>query len=239
MLGARSPGGRYYATSEDAVRALAGRLPNVGVFLSTSAEGDAFEWSELQSGVFSHIVRSGLLGAADANGDGAVDYVELAAFVATATADVANPNMRPHVFARGPGDRDDVPIVFTRERAGTRSLLLSDARPVRVRLRDREGVPLLDTNTEAGRAFGLALPSDWADGAVLERALDGTGNTKTELFTLPADQSDLKLAMLPIAVGGGENLARYGRRFQEHEHATTSVTDLSRWVHAHYAGAGV
>ena len=44
------PGGRHFATSEDATRALASQLPNVGVFLSTSAEGEAFEWSEIRSG---------------------------------------------------------------------------------------------------------------------------------------------------------------------------------------------
>jgi len=45
----------------------------VGVFLSTSAESEVFGWSELQSGVFSHAVRSGLMGAADANHDGIGD----------------------------------------------------------------------------------------------------------------------------------------------------------------------
>ena len=73
----------------------------MGVFLSTSADGEAFEWSEIQSGIFSHVVRSGLLGGADADGDGQVSYLELAAFVDTATTDVRNPNMRPHVFSRG------------------------------------------------------------------------------------------------------------------------------------------
>ncbi|HXN30529.1 MAG TPA: caspase family protein, partial [Polyangiaceae bacterium] len=129
MFGARGPGGRYYATPEDALRSLAARLPNVGVFLSTSAEGESFEWSEIQSGVFSHVVRSGLLGAADADGDGNVSYVELAAFVATATADVANPNMRPHVFSRGPGGRDDQPIIGAHGRTGARTVRLSDAAP--------------------------------------------------------------------------------------------------------------
>ncbi|MEN9581538.1 MAG: hypothetical protein RJA70_4547, partial [Pseudomonadota bacterium] len=60
MLGVRKPGGRHFATSEDAARSLSSKLPNVGVFLSTSAEGEAFEWSEIQSGIFSHVVRSGL-----------------------------------------------------------------------------------------------------------------------------------------------------------------------------------
>ena len=139
MLSERKPGGRYYATPEDAARSLASRLPNVGVFLSTSAEGESFEWSELQSGVFSHVVRSGLLGAADADGDGSVSYVELAAFVATATADVKNPNMRPHVFMRGPGGRDDLA-----DRVDRRTVRREDVPPLRRRAhtpsppRDRE-----------------------------------------------------------------------------------------------------
>ncbi len=137
MLGVRKPGGRHFATPEDDAKALASRLPNVGVFLSTSAEGEAFEWSEIQSGIFSHVVRSGLLGAADANGDGKVSYLELAGFVETATADVRNSNMRPHIFARGPFARNETPIVdlggrnglatFSTERCGAASHSL--ARP--------------------------------------------------------------------------------------------------------------
>ena len=199
MLGARRPGGRYYATPEDAVRALSARLPDVGVFLSTSAEGDAFEWSEIQSGVFSHVVRSGLLGAADADGDGAVDYRELAAFVSTATADVKNPNMRPHVFARGPGGNDRLPIVTLRGRTDTRELPLSDARSVRLRLRNRDGVPLLDAHTEANSPIALALPNAWADGAELERAAPDRERAVTELLTLPSDSAELRLAALPSA----------------------------------------
>src|SRR5262249_25541258 len=80
VINSRKPGGTRFATPEDATRSLSARLPNVGVFLSTSAEAEVFEWSELQSGIFSHAVRSGLAGAADANGDGVVSYQELAAF---------------------------------------------------------------------------------------------------------------------------------------------------------------
>jgi len=87
VLNPRKPGGRRFATPHDAAERLARQLPNVGVFLSTSAEAEVFEWSELQSGVFSHTVRSGLMGAADANHDGRVSYEELAAFVATAAVE--------------------------------------------------------------------------------------------------------------------------------------------------------
>ncbi len=201
MLGARKPGGRYYATSEDAARALAAKLPNVGVFLSTSAEGEAFEWSEIQSGVFSYVVRSGLLGAADADGDGAVSYLELAAFVATATADVKNPNMRPHVFARGPGGRDELPILAAGARSGARTLQLTSTDSLHVRVRDREAVPLLDANLEARAPAALRLPGDWAEGAVVERAR--APSEAPETLAVPAAVEPVTLASLhPLAASG-------------------------------------
>jgi hypothetical protein len=98
---------------------------------------------------------------ADANADGSVSYLELAAFVDTATGDVKNPNMRLHVYARGPFARDEVPIVELRGRRGARRFRLSDAQPLRVRLRDREGLPLLDAHAEAGVGLGLTLPEAW------------------------------------------------------------------------------
>ncbi len=202
MLGERRPGGRYYATPEDAARSLAARLPNVGVFLSTSAEGVSFEWSEIQSGVFSHVVRSGLLGAADANGDGVVSYLELAAFVATATADVRNPNMRPHVFSRGPGGHDDQPILAARGRTGARTFRLSDAAPMRVRWLDKDAMPLLDANEEAGLPLVLTLPDEWTDGAVVERAASG-GGSALQVFAVPEAATELTLASLqPIRARG-------------------------------------
>lgn len=169
MLGVRKPGGRRFATSEDAQRAMAEKLANVGVFLSTSAEGEAFEWSEIQSGIFSHVVRSGLLGAADANSDGAVSYLELAAFVDTATREVRNPNMRPHVFARGPGASDQTPIARLQSMSNVRRLELSDGSSLRLRVRDSNGVPLLDAHTERPGRLNVALPEAWAQGAVIER----------------------------------------------------------------------
>jgi hypothetical protein len=169
MLGVRKPGGRHFATPDDAARALATRLPNVGVFLSTSAEGEAFEWSEIQSGIFSHVLRSGLLGAADENGDGAVSYLELAAFVDTATADVKNPSMRPYVFARGPGAVQDTPIARLHSMSSVRRFELAAVDSLRVRLRDVNGLPLLDAHTEKGRPLMLSVPEAWARSAVLER----------------------------------------------------------------------
>jgi len=198
MLGVRKPGGRHFATSEDAARALAADLPNVGVFLSTSAEGDAFEWSEIQSGIFSHVVRSGLLGAADANGDGSVSYLELAAFVDTATNEVKNPNMRPHVFARGPGAQDHTPIARLHSMTSVRRFALDDSGFLRVRLRDQHGVPLLDAHSERNRRLSLALPEAWMRGASLERMTStGTSNVSLpSIYAVPDAPETVTLAAM-------------------------------------------
>ena len=66
MVSARKPGGQHFATGEVAAKQLAAKMPDVGVFLSTSAEGEVFEWSELGAGIFSHVVRSGISGAVQA-----------------------------------------------------------------------------------------------------------------------------------------------------------------------------
>ncbi|HKY38241.1 MAG TPA: hypothetical protein VJN18_20000 [Polyangiaceae bacterium] len=197
MLGVRKPGGRRFATSEDAQRAMAERLSNVGVFLSTSAEGEAFEWSEIQSGIFSHVVRSGLLGAADANADGSVSYLELAAFVDTATRDVRNPNMRPHVFARGPGARDHTPIARLQSMTGVRRLELGDAGSLRLRLRDGNGLALLDAHTERPSRLIVALPEAWARGAVIERRqAPAAAGVAPTLHALPEAPGVVTLAAL-------------------------------------------
>ena len=198
MLGARKPGGRHFATSEDASRSLAARLPNVGVFLSTSADGEAFEWSEIQSGIFSHVVRSGLMGGADANGDGQVSYLELAGFVDTATADVTNPNMRPHVFSRGPGALDATPIANLQSMSGVRRFELSDTGSLRVRLRDHNGLALIDAHAEPARRLQLSIPEGWARGSVVERSFTAAGAeaARPSLFAVPEPPGTVTLALL-------------------------------------------
>lgn len=200
MLGVRKPGGRHFATSEDAARALAERLPNVGVFLSTSAEGEAFEWSEIQSGIFSHVVRSGLMGAADANADGTVSYLELAAFVDTATAGVRNPNMRPHVFARGPGAADGTAIAHLQSMDGVRRFQLSASGALRLRLRDANGLPLLDAHAENALTLQVAVPETWAQGAMVERSQGGVGPRRAQLqpqlYAVPEGPGTVTLAAL-------------------------------------------
>jgi hypothetical protein len=128
VVNPRRPGGRRFGTPRDAAENLARRLPNVGVFLSTSAEAEVYEWSELQSGVFSHAVRSGLMGAADARHNGRITYQELAAFLDTASAEIKNPLFRPRALAAYLEERSREPepvYGISREEAERMGLLLA------------------------------------------------------------------------------------------------------------------
>lgn len=167
VINARRPGGRRFATPADAARSLSKRLPNVGVFLSTSAEADVFEWSELQSGIFSHAVRSGLSGAADANGDGAVSYAELRAFVDIAASGVKNPAYRPRVYARGPAG-DDRTALLVAGATKSSQLRVDREREVRLTIRDSDGLPWIDTYKERGAPLVLNLAPERLTRAVVE-----------------------------------------------------------------------
>lgn len=166
VLNPRRPGGRQLAVTEEAARSLSDRLPNVGVLLSTSAEAEVFEWSELQSGIFSHAVRSGLMGAADVDGDGRVTYDEIRAFVDVASARIENPLYRPKVFARGPNGRADEPLF---DLTGAQSVRLElDTHEHRVTVRDARELRLIDAYKEAGARATLHLPLGRAAGASVD-----------------------------------------------------------------------
>lgn len=165
VINARKPGGHRFATGAEAGEKLNRSLPNVGVFLSTSAEAETFEWSELGAGIFSHAVRSGLSGAADANHDGDISYDELAAFVATASKDVKNPRFRPNVFARGPSGRNGEAIA----NLSNASAKLAIPRGAgRVTLRDADDLPWIDANFSAStNEPTLYVPKGITKGATL------------------------------------------------------------------------
>lgn len=203
VLAARKPGGRRFATATDAAQSLNQRLPNVGVFLSTSAEAETFEWSEVGGGVFSHIVRSGLSGAADANGDGEVSYDELAAFAHTASADVKNPRFRPQVFARGPSGVGQTTILRTRDATGTR-LRLPKASG-RITVRDQDEIPWLDAHAEPEVDPIVVAPSRFASGVV--DAYEANGVARRTVREMSAGAGELALAGSPIttdARGAGD-----------------------------------
>jgi hypothetical protein len=87
------------------------RFPRVGTLAAASAGQQSYEWSQIQSGVFTHELLSGLAGPADVNGDGVVDYAEIQAFLAAANRDLPDPQARPQVVAHAPPINPRQPIL--------------------------------------------------------------------------------------------------------------------------------
>ena len=131
---------------------------HVGLVLAASSAGEVREWGRYLSGIFSHQVRSGLLGGADLDRDGKILFTELAAFVAAANAAVTNPVYRLTPYIRPPLGEPDLPVIdYTDARAHTRVRVdMEDAR--RVILTDDELVRYADLHLEEGFAPVVRLP---------------------------------------------------------------------------------
>lgn len=84
----------------------------IGVLTSTVSDRPAGEARDIRGGYFSHVLISGLRGAADANSDGVIRYGELAAFVSFHTRRIAG--QRP--WFRPPDGRLDTPLITLTER---------------------------------------------------------------------------------------------------------------------------
>jgi hypothetical protein len=134
------------------------RFPHVGVVLSTSSQQESHEWAAIRAGVFSHEVVSALLGAADVNADGRVEYSELKAFVAAANLEVKDPRGQVHLFARAPASDRAAPLADLSAPSRYGFLLLPAATSGRLWLEDERGVRHIELHKEAGRPVLLALP---------------------------------------------------------------------------------
>lgn len=161
--GTRRPFAGFAGTGELAMR------DHAGLLLSASVENETHEWSQLQAGVFSHEVRSGLYGAADADLDGRITYAELAAFVGGANSTIANERFRPKLFARPPVST----AVLADLGAGlAHRIEIPAALAGRYYVEDLEGVRLLDFHSAPGQPVRLVAPhahSPWFVRAVEAR----------------------------------------------------------------------
>ncbi len=187
----RGPGGERRPIS--GFSQLAGVLmeDDVGMLLSTSSAQESHEWEALQAGVFSHAVRSALLGAADADLDGRVSYRETAAFVQRASAAIPNERFRSRVFARPP--RYSHVLVDLRRRADRR-LQVGPALHGRYLLEDGRGVRVADFHSAEGQPVGLLRPPA---GALYLRQLSRQGEDRE--FALPGSEGPVSLASLAPA----------------------------------------
>jgi hypothetical protein len=151
VINPRKPGGRRWATPQDMALGFSARHPEVGLFLSTNSDEEVFEWSELESGVFSHEVRSGLTGAADVNRDGTVTYADLAGFVAEANRGIPRESLRPQIFASGPRGDQQASLFSARALQGRR--LSFGPEQARIWVRDAGGERLSRARSERAQAW--------------------------------------------------------------------------------------
>jgi hypothetical protein len=133
------------------------RFPHTGFLLSTSSDENSHEWAEFQAGIFSHEVRSGLLGPADANRDGRVTYDEIWAFVETANRRIPNERYRPTIFMRPPRGDGSRHLLDMRRFRGA-AIRVPARQAGRYMLEDRHGVRLADLHTAPGEPVTLWLP---------------------------------------------------------------------------------
>lgn len=119
----------------------------LGVLLSTSGAAEVHEWSKFRAGVFSHELRSGLLGGADANADGQITYTELEAYLAAANAGVTNPKARINVWASAPKQDRDRPLVRTADYRQATRLKLPAGQTGRYYIEDARGLRYADVHS--------------------------------------------------------------------------------------------
>jgi hypothetical protein len=131
----------------------------VGVIVASSRDAQAHEWDLYSGGVFTHEILSGLRGGADVNGDGRVEYSEMAAFLAAANRAVAAPEARLKTVVQAPPANPRAPLaVLGSARGGWlqgRPAVLGS-----LHVEDTRGERLVDLHAELGAQIALLLPSE-------------------------------------------------------------------------------
>ena len=138
--------------------------PTVGVVVSTAGNAEVHEWSRYRAGVFSHQLRSGLLGAADADGDGAIAYGELEAYLVAANAAVTNPRARINVYAHPPAQDRSRPLAALDQFDQSTILEIPAGAGGRYHLEDARGLRYADFHVDGTSPTRIALLRKPVDG---------------------------------------------------------------------------
>jgi hypothetical protein len=171
------------ATLAETTRA---HYPQVGFVIATGGSADAFEWDRYGSGVFTHEVISGLRGAADVNGDGRVEYSELAAFVAAANREVQDPRARLQTIIEAPSVAGHVSLAEPGRGPTAGHLVGIPASVGSFFVEDLRGNRLVDGFSELGFEMSIALPSD-------EKMFVRSGDREAELVLAPGAERPFAL----------------------------------------------
>lgn len=134
------------------------RFPNVGAIVASSATGESHEWSRLESGVFSHEIISGLLGAADVNGDFRIEYSELQAFVSAANRSLPSSAAKPVIVASAPATNQHAALIDVLSLRDSTLLTGITDETGHFYVESSAGQRLLDAHFERSQRVLLALP---------------------------------------------------------------------------------
>jgi len=140
-------------------RTTLARFPHVGAIVAASVNGQTHEWDFYRQGIFTHELLSGLRGAADVNGDGAVEYSELSAFLSAANREVPDARARLHVIARPPSVDPRLPLVELGRLGSSLRFRLSGRTPRYFFIEDQHGNRLVEMRAEEGYRYDLYLPA--------------------------------------------------------------------------------
>jgi hypothetical protein len=135
------------------------RFPHVGVLVSASIGQEAHEWSEVESGLFSHELLSGLLGPADVNGDLVIEYSEAQAYVAAANRAIRDPRAVPRIVAAPPRANPRAPLVALTAVPGAQFLAGRAAGLGRFHIELGNGQRYLDAHLAGDAEVAILLPS--------------------------------------------------------------------------------
>ena len=173
--------------------AASATAPTLGVILSTSGSAEVHEWSRLRAGVFSHELRSGLLGAADADGDGQITYTELEAYLAAANAGVTNPRARIQVWARPPRQDRARPLLRLSDYRRATQLTIAPGQGARYHIEDARGLRYADLHPSQDSVTRMVL----LHGPVGLR--DYTLRTHDTQASVPLQHASISTAQLAFA----------------------------------------
>jgi hypothetical protein len=163
-----------------------------GFLTARSSGGQTHEWAEYQSGVFSHELRSGLMGAADVNVDGKVTYREIAAFVRRANEAIPNRRYRPEVSTVPPGG--DLDATLAALPPGPMVLEMDVATGGRSFVETETGVRLVDLHAGSGAPIQLRLPVD--QGGLFVEQFEAPGSSASREFRVAPRSGHILLSSL-------------------------------------------
>jgi hypothetical protein len=135
-----------------------GAFATTGVIVAHSVDQQTHEWERYRGGIFTHELLSGLRGGADLNGDGRIEYSEVAAFVSAANHGVSDPRARLDVVARPPVSDERHPLMEHLDLVDERVLVFVAGDTHRYTIEDGRGVRLADVRGSGEQPAYLRLP---------------------------------------------------------------------------------